>query len=368
MVSLPFDPYPYLRPLLFRLDAEKAHGLAIEALKRGLVPKVTVSTDAVLRSRLCGIDLDHPIGLAAGFDKQAEIIGHCFHMGFSFAELGGVTPLPQPGNPQPRLFRIEESGAVINRFGFNSVGADIFLRRLVAFHDTQTRTKRHIIGINLAKNKETVDAADDYVKGVQHFARHADFLTVNVSSPNTPGLRDMQERGALTDLLHKTMQARSATGKNPKLFLKIAPDITDAQAADIADVAMASGIDGMTIGNTTTSRPATITSSVGRETGGLSGKPLFELSTKVLGDMYRLTGGKIPLIGCGGISSAANAYAKIRAGASAVQLYTALVYEGPQLLARLTTELAALLKGGGFATVSEAVGADHRAADQKVRA
>ncbi|MDE2030514.1 MAG: dihydroorotate dehydrogenase (quinone), partial [Alphaproteobacteria bacterium] len=223
----------------------------------------------------------------------------------------------------------------------------------------RTSGKTHgVLGINLAKNKETEKAADDYVKGVETFAGQADFLTVNVSSPNTPGLRDAQERDTLAELLARVTAARAASGHRPLLFLKIAPDITDAQAADIAEVALASGIDGMIVGNTTVSRPSSIPADIAKEAGGLSGRPLFDLSTKILGQMYKLTEGKLPLIGCGGISNGADAYAKIRAGAGLLQIYSALVYHGPFVVSRIANELAALLRRDGFAHMSDAVGAD----------
>lgn len=355
--------YKMLRPALFRIDPETAHGLAIKALRFGLIPRVAVPDDAVLRTTLCGMAFAHPVGLAAGFDKHAEAMGPLFDLGFSFIELGGVTPLPQPGNPRPRLFRVPSAQAVINRFGFNSVGADVFAQRLETYHAAH-RQSHQAIGINLAKNKETADAADDYVKGVAAFAGKAAFLTVNVSSPNTPGLRDMQGRAALADLLDRVMKVRARVeqqgGGHTPVFLKIAPDIDDMQAQDIAEVALASGIDAMIVGNTTVSRPASIPADMAKETGGLSGKPLFTLSTEKLGLMYRLTGGKIPLIGCGGISSGADAYAKIRAGASLVQLYTAMIYEGPDVVRSIVAELAVLLKRDGFSTVADAVGADFK--------
>jgi len=352
--------YRLLRPLLFQLDPEKAHGLAIAALKWGLVPGVRIPDNPILRTKVCGINFAHPVGLAAGFDKHAEIIDPAFSLGFSFIELGGVTPLPQSGNAQPRMFRIASAKAVINRFGFNSIGADAFLRRMIDYHNRRTKFAPHIIGINLAKNKETEDAADDYVKGITHFASHAEFLTVNVSSPNTPGLRDMQAREPLANLLNRAMEARAHSSAHPLIFLKIAPDINEEQAKDIAEVALASGIDGMIVGNTTLLRPASIPEDVAKEAGGLSGKPLFTLSTSVLARMYQLTQGKIPLIGCGGVSSGADAYAKIRAGASLVQLYTALVYEGPGVVKSIVKELAFLLKRDGFANVADAVGADFK--------
>ncbi|MDR3448324.1 MAG: quinone-dependent dihydroorotate dehydrogenase [Alphaproteobacteria bacterium] len=356
---MPFSLYAIARPLLFRLDAEQAHAIAIGLLKTGLVPSNAFAAPANLAVRFCGADLPHPLGLAAGFDKHAEVPGPCFDMGFSFIELGGVTPAPQPGNAKPRLFRAPSAKAVINRFGFNSVGTKLFAKRLKAWRDLPQPARR-VTGVNLAKNKETADAADDYVKGVEAFAAMADFLVVNVSSPNTPGLRDMQERGALTELLQRVMQARAKSGFTPRLFVKIAPDISEAQAADIAEVALAASIDGLVVGNTTLSRPASVPAEIAREMGGLSGQPLFDLSTQVLGQMYRLTGGRLTLIGCGGIFSGADAYAKIRAGASLLQLYTALVYEGPGVVARIAHELSTLLQRDGFTHVADAVGADFR--------
>jgi dihydroorotate dehydrogenase len=360
MFSLPFDIYPLLRPFLFKIDPEKAHAFAIACMKKGLVPPVKVAVDPVLNANLGTFQLPHPIGLAAGFDKQAEVIGETFELGFSFTEIGGVTPLPQPGNPKPRMFRLPDSLALINRFGFNNVGATVVSRRLAAYRDTQTRSKAHCIGVNLGKNKDTVDAADDYVKGVATFANDADFLTINVSSPNTPGLRNMQSRENLTDLLKRVTQARADSGKNPLLFVKIAPDISEDEAKDIAEVVLEADIDGMIVGNTTTSRPAGIRSHHVNEQGGLSGKPLFDLSTRVLSDIYQLTEGRIPLIGCGGVFTGSDAYTKIRAGASLIQIYTAMIYDGPTIVARIAAELAELLRRDGFSSVSEAVGIDSR--------
>ncbi len=358
MLPLPFDIYPLLRPLFFSLDPEVAHKLAVRFLKHGLFPACKPSHDPVLACQLGGLKFAHPLGLAAGFDKHAEVVGQTLNLGFSFTEIGGVTPVPQPGNPSPRLFRLTETQAIINRFGFNSVGADIFRQRLAAYRDMKTDTG--IVGINLAKNKDTIDAADDYVRGIQNFAPFADFLTLNISSPNTPGLRGIQERGSLTELLQRAREALAQADKKPLLFLKIAPDITETQARDIAEVSLLCGIDAMIVGNTTTSRPASVPPAMAAQAGGLSGKPLFDISTKILGQMYQLTGGKIPLVGCGGIFTGADAYAKIRAGASLLQLYTALIYEGPFVIARITTELAALLKRDGYTSLADAVGADFK--------
>ena len=298
----------------------------------------------------------NPVGLAAGFDKQAEVIGDVLDFGFGFTELGSILPEPQTGNPQPRLFRIPEAEAVINRFGFNSHGLTRCKLRIAAYRAANQGNTRGLVGINVGKNKETADAASDYVKVITTLAPFADYLTANISSPNTPGLRDLQRREPLMELLKQCVAARDAGVKKPPLFVKIAPDLTDEQKEDIVDVVTSTGVDGIIIGNTTISRPPEIPAHVAAEAGGLSGKPLFALSTRVLADFYRLTKGKIPLIGCGGVSSGADAYAKIRAGASLVQLYTALIYQGPALIPRINRELAALLKRDGFSSVSAAVG------------
>ena len=356
---MPFDFYSLIRPLLFRIDPERAHHLAIAALKFGLLPKAKAVDDPVLRTVFCGLDFAHPIGLAAGFDKQGGAIQGVLDLGFGFVELGTVVPQPQIGNPQPRLFRVPQAQAVLNRFGFNSDGQEKVLRRVFGFYKTH-KTPHAPVGINIGKNKNSEELAEDYVSGIRTFAPYADYLTVNISSPNTPGLRDLQRRAPLAELLKQVIDARAASKRQPPLFVKIAPDQTDDQLQDIVEVCLETGIDGIIIGNTTLSRPESIPSYLAKEAGGLSGKPLFALSTKILGTAYQLTQGKIPLIGCGGVFTGADAYAKIRAGASLVQIYTALVYEGPYVATRIATELAALLKRDGFASVRDAVGADHR--------
>jgi dihydroorotate dehydrogenase len=361
MLHLPFDIYPLIRPFLFAMDPEAAHKLAFFSIKTGLFPVTKVREDAVLHTTVGGIDFAHPIGLAAGFDKQAEVIQQTFKLGFSFTEVGGVTPLPQPGNPKPRMFRIAESKAIINRFNFNSVGFDTCLRRVQAWHDSTTREKhREIIGINIAKGDNCKDDAEAYILGLKKFAPYVRFVTLNVSCPNEADSRKLEGRDQLKELLQRVKQAHDTLERKPLLLVKISPDQTEQQARDIAEIALASGIDGMIVGNTTATRPAEITSPVAKERGGLSGKPLFKMSTELLGTMYQLTGGKIPLIGCGGVFSGADAYAKIRAGASLIQIYTAMVFEGPFVIARIADELAALLKRDGFASVSDAVGADFR--------
>ena len=275
-----------------------------------------------------------------------------FRIGFGFVEVGTVTPRPQPGNPKPRLFRLDEDRAVINRMGFNSGGLD----RLVARLSTR-RARRGVLGVNLGKNRDSADAAADYAEGIRRTARLADFLVVNITSPNTPGLRDLQARANLSALLSRLIAARAETGAQPPLLVKIAPDLTADERADIAEVALASGIDGLVVANSTTARPAYLKSPQAREAGGLSGRPLFAPSTELLAEMFRLTGGRLPLIGVGGVASATDAYAKIRAGASLVELYTALAFEGPWLVGRITEGLLRLLRRDGFAHIGEAIGA-----------
>jgi len=348
-------PYSQFVLALARLlPPETSHRLTIKLL--GAFPTIRHSApeDPILASRVFGLDFANPIGLAAGFDKSAEVFAKLGRFGFGFVEVGSVTPLPQAGNPRPRLFRLAEDQAVINRMGFNNHG-------LVAVRERVARRRREhgpILGINLGKNKETLDAAADYAKGAAALAPNADYLVVNVSSPNTPGLRDLQGREALAELLARVMTARG--GERPPLLLKIAPDLSTAERRDIAEVALQARVDGLIVSNTTTARPLNLKSPAAKEAGGLSGRPLFGPSTAVLSDMYRLTEGRLPIVGVGGIASGADAYAKIRAGASLVQLYTALIYHGPDLVDRIKHDLAARLRADGFATVAAAVGADHR--------
>lgn len=344
-------------PLVRRMDPETAHRLAVAALARGLVRGDSRRDPEVLRTRLWGRDFANPLGLAAGFDKHAECPDALAALGFGFVEVGGVTPRPQPGNPRPRVFRLEEDGAVINRFGLNSDGVEAVAARLEARRRAGAPA---IVGVNLGRNKETDDPADDYAVLIRRLAPLADFLTLNVSSPNTPGLRALQGRAALTDLLKRARAALPATGA-PPLLLKIAPDLTPEDEADIAAVVTAEGVDGLIVSNTTIDRPESLRSAHRAETGGLSGRPLFAPSTALLGRMYAATGGRIPLIGVGGVASGRDAYAKIRAGASLVQLYTAFIYGGPPLVPAIKAELAECLRRDGFASVADAVGADHRA-------
>ena len=338
------------------LPPERAHRATIWLLRRGLVMPARGPDDAILATRVLGLDFPNPIGLAAGFDKDAEAADALFALGFGFVEIGTVTPEPQPGNARPRLFRLAEDRALINRLGFNSRGLAATVWRLAA-----RDRGRGILGANLGMNKESRAAAADYRRGVTALAAHADYLAINVSSPNTPGLRALQGRDSLDALIAAVQQARAEAGTaRPPILLKIAPDLAPEDCRDIVQVALSRGLDGLIVGNTTLSRPATLKSRHRGEAGGLSGPPLMALSTRVLAEMYRLSEGRIPIVGVGGVASGADAYAKIRAGASLVQLYTALVYAGPSLIARIKSELAGLLRGDGFRAVAEAVGADHR--------
>jgi dihydroorotate dehydrogenase len=293
------------------------------------------------------------MGIAAGFDKDARVPDALLRLGFGFVEIGTVTPLPQPGNPRPRVFRLGEDGALINRLGFNSGGLDAVVARL------ETRRDLGIIGVNLGRNRDSADAVADYAEGVRRTAVLADYLVVNVSSPNTPGLRALQARAVLENLLRQLLAARSQAGASTPLLVKIAPDLSPEERADIAAVALATGIDGIVVANTTVARPPGLRGRAAGEVGGLSGRPLFAPSTALLSEIFGLTEGRLPLIGVGGVASAADAYAKIRAGASLVQLYTALVFAGPALLGQIKTGLAELLRRDGFASAADAVGADH---------
>ncbi len=353
--------YDLAGPFIRLLDPEWAHGFAIKGLKMGIVPRPTIFNDPVLESTLWDLKFRTPIGLAAGFDKNADVPDEVLAQGFGCVEIGSITPRPQPGNPKPRMFRLTRDRAVINRMGFNSLGMQTVAARL------KDRAKRAhypgVVGVNLGKNKSTEDAAADYVLGINAFAEFADYLVVNVSSPNTPGLRALQDRDQLADLLRRGMEAlKAAKPENrPPLLLKIAPDLTDEDKQDIAAVALDLKIDGLITTNTTIERPDSLMDPQKKEVGGLSGVPLLKPSTEVLRQMYGLTEGKIPIIGVGGISNGQDAYDKIRAGASLVQFYSAMIYKGPSLGNSIAKELAQLLKQDGYGNVSEAVGADHRA-------
>ncbi|WP_428661517.1 quinone-dependent dihydroorotate dehydrogenase [Reyranella sp.] len=335
---------------LSRIDAETAHGLAIRALKGGLAPRDRKPDPPSLAVTVWGRTLPNPIGLAAGFDKNAEVPDAMLAMGFGLVEIGSITPKPQEGNPRPRLFRLGEDRGVINRMGFNGEGLNAALARLSA------RPRQGFVGVNVGANKDSTHRKADYVTCAAALAPHADYLVCNVSSPNTPGLRTLQGRLQLADLLKQVQDAIAV--KPIPLLVKIAPDATDADLDDIVAVCRDLRIDGIIVGNTTLERPASLQSARRAETGGLSGAPLMALSTDVLRKTARRVEKQFPLIGTGGIGSGADAYAKIRAGATLVQLYSMLVYEGPPLVRRIKDELAALLLRDRFTSVVDAIGAD----------
>lgn len=336
--------------LLHRCDPERAHGLSLAALRAGLVPLPGVVTSPRLATTLAGLALPNPVGLAAGYDKNAVALGPLMRSGFGFLEVGAATPRPQPGNPRPRLFRLTEDRAAINRFGFNNDGAATIAARLAL------RPKGPVpVGLNLGANKDSTDRAADFAAVLAACGPHVDFATVNVSSPNTEKLRDLQGRAALAALLAGVMEVRATLPRPIPVFLKIAPDLSPDDLADVAEVALAAGIAGIIATNTTLSREG-LKSPDRDQAGGLSGAPLFERSTRVLARLSHLTEGRLPLIGVGGIATPEQAYQKIRAGASAVQVYTAMVYEGLSLAARLARGLDALLARDGQATVASAVG------------
>jgi dihydroorotate dehydrogenase len=343
--------YSLLRPLVFKLDAEKAHRATISALKLRSGTGFTPEPDwmPTLETTVAGLRFPNPVGLAAGFDKDAEVYGPMLNLGFGFVEVGTLTPRPQDGNPKPRLFRLTEDRAVINRMGFNNEGQAAALERL------KGRIGNGIVGVNIGANKDSPDRIADYVEGVRAMSRVADYLTVNISSPNTPGLRQLQDEGVLRALLGAVREARLAEG--PPIFLKVAPDLGEGEPDQIVRVAIENGVDAIIVANTTVSRPQ-LRSSHSGEQGGLSGAPLKPLALKALRDFRAASGGKIPLIGVGGIENADDAWARIRAGASLVQLYSAMVYQGPGLARSIAKGVAKRLEQEDFANVAEAVGSE----------
>lgn len=345
--------------MLRMLPPEAAHRATIRALAWGMGPRDRVADDPVLATSVWGLDFRNPVGLSAGFDKGAEVPDAMLAAGFGFVEAGTVTPLPQPGNPKPRMFRLSADNAAINRLGFNGTGLAPYVKRVSA------RGKGiGPFGANIGKNKVTEDGAADYEIGIEAVAPYADYLVANISSPNTPGLRAMQGREILADMIDRVQKARARAvpdeSARPPFIVKIAPDLDEAERADIAAVILDAGVDGLTVANTTVQRPSEMTDRQTDEAGGLSGAPLFPIALEIIGDMYRRTEGKVPIIGCGGVASGADAYAMIRAGASLVQLYTALVFHGPGLIPRIKRELTDLLKRDGFAHVADAVGIDQK--------
>jgi dihydroorotate dehydrogenase len=364
MVSLAWTKTAMLEHLGIRalrvFDPETAHGLALKTLKIGLAGKFNAPDPACLATRVFDRDFSNPVGIAAGFDKHCEALPATLDLGPGFTEIGGVAPKPQAGNSKPRLFRLTADQAVINRFGFNSEGHEIVVSRLAR---NRKAGVSGIVGVNLAINKTTNDPAEDYAKGIKTFGAYADFLTINVSSPNTAGLRDLQGEAALSALLEHATEAHATLSgsKKPSLLVKVAPDLNDAEIAAISDLALSykdRGLSGLVVSNTTIARPQGLKSAKALEVGGLSGQPLFEPSTLVLASFARRLDGRLPIIGVGGVASGAQAYAKIRAGASLVQLYSALVFHGPSLIFRIKRELANLLKRDGISHVADAVGLD----------
>ena len=342
---------------LHRLDPETAHDMAIAALRSGVVPlRRRYVTSPRLETRFAGLRLPNPVGLAAGLDKNAVALGGLAKAGFGFLEVGAATPLPQPGNPKPRLFRLDEDRAAINRFGFNSDGMRKVAERLAKWRSSRSG-KDAVVGLNLGANRDSADPAADFARVLAECGPHLDFATVNVSSPNTAGLRGLQAAERLERVLGRVMEARSLLANPIPVFVKIAPDMGDADLGDVVQVVRETGISGIVATNTTVAREG-LTSRDRGESGGLSGKPLFDMSTRILARLWRLSEGSVPLIGVGGVASAQDAYEKIRAGAGAVQMYTAMVFDGLGLAARIAEGLDALLARDGHANVADAVGAD----------
>ena len=343
-------------PLLRRLDPEDAHRLAIKGLR--LLPAGKPrADDPKLATRAFGLNFPNPVGMAAGFDKNAEVPDALLRLGFGFVEIGSVTPKPQAGNPRPRLFRLEQDSGVINRMGFNNDGAEIVLRRLAA-----RAQFGGIIGVNVGANKDSADRTADYVRLIELFAPVASYFTINISSPNTPGLRNLQQAAALDDLLARAVDARERVRKNAgdsPLLLKIAPDLTLQELDDVVHIARSRRVDGMIVANTTLSRPSTLRDQArAKEQGGLSGRPLLRLSTRMVAETYVRAEGAFPLIGVGGIDSGGAALMKIRAGASLIQLYSSLIYKGLGLVDSIKADLLSTLRRTGRDSLSEIVGAD----------
>ncbi|GAB0092960.1 Dihydroorotate dehydrogenase (quinone), mitochondrial [Sergentomyia squamirostris] len=348
-----------LMPTMWKMPAEFSHKLAVFACKYGIMGQAEFVDSERLRTDFLDISLSNPVGIAAGFDKDGEAVKGLHELGFGFVEIGSITPLPQPGNPKPRCFRLVEDRAIINRFGFNSDGHERVLERIKKLREDWTF--HGVIGVNLGKNKTSPSAEEDYAAGIKLFGPVADYLVINISSPNTPGLRNLQNKDQLKSLLTSAVEAKKSLKKNVPLLLKIAPDLIVEELNEIAEIIQLEQcrVDGLIVNNTTVSRPPTLKSEHREEVGGLSGAPLFDLSTKIIFHMYKKTDGKIPIIGVGGISSGRDAFDKILAGASAVQLYTAFAFYGPPVVNKIKRELDELLQKNGFKSVAEARGMAH---------
>jgi len=353
--------YQCLKPFAFCLPAELAHKATLIALQKGIGYSKNHENDPRLSQNLWGLCFKNPVGLAAGFDKDAEVIKPMLEMGFGAVELGSVTPEPQSGNLKPRVFRSQKDQAIINRMGFPSKGIAYFKKQISIFRKNSAPSQG-LVGVNLGKNKATVCAADDYVRGIKQLTHYADYLVINVSSPNTPGLRDLQAADALREIIKRCQVARNTACAEKKdfvpLLVKIAPDLEIQQIKEMSEVFIAENIDGLVISNTMLARPKGVSAKFANERGGLSGQPLNLRSTQIIGAFYKETQGQIPIIGLGGVSSGKQAYEKIKSGASLVQLYTALVYQGPELVGKILKDLGDCLDQDGFKNITEAVGCD----------
>ncbi len=344
--------FSILKPFLFNLDPETAHDLAIKSLKFNYLPSkmFEVEDEQMLKIELLGKIFPNPIGLAAGFDKSAEVYNSLFKLGFGFIEVGTVTPLKQFGNPKPRIFRLEEDNAMINRLGFNNEGIEIIKNRI------QSEKKQGILGVNIGPNKETKDKKNDFCEGLKNFFNIADYITINISSPNTQGLRDFHEQKKLDDLLSSLNKIKEEKKTNVPLLLKVSPDIKDSYISEIVDVALNNDISAIILTNTTNENRDKLISKIKKENGGLSGEPLQEISTNLIKKFYKKLNGKIPIIGVGGVNSGKSAYEKIIAGASLLQLYTGFVYRGPTAAKDIKKELIQIFKTEGIKNIKDIIG------------
>jgi dihydroorotate dehydrogenase len=358
-----FNYYKLFKPLLFLLPPEASHNLAITALKSNILPNQENFEDDALRSEVFGLSFKNPVGLSAGFDKNAECLKSLSKQNFGFAEVGTSTPIAQKGNDKPRIFRLEQDQAIINRLGFNNDGLEIFSQRLRKWKYTKFDESKMIVGANIGKNKDSEDFASDYLQGIESVYGLCDYVTINISSPNTPGLRDLQKEEHLRDLVKaitsKKREIKTKYKGELPILVKISPDEDNASLERMADIFLSEKIDGVIISNTTISRD-TLSNNFAEKNaqGGLSGKPLFDLSTEKLEYFYKITKGQIPIIGVGGISSAEDAYTKIKKGASLIQIYTAIIYNGFELVNKINKELVQLIKKDGFDNISQAIGCD----------
>ena len=351
-------PYKYTKPFFHALDPETAHKAGLCAMKRGLHPQYDAVEDPRLKVTLWDRQFPNPVGLAAGFDKNAEVMGPMLKMGFGFVEVGTVTPKPQIGNPRPRIFRNPENEAVINRMGFPNGGLNVFKENIEKFLEQRPRPTG-LVGINIGMNKDQTDPAKDYCMLLRNLGGYGDYFTINISSPNTPGLRNLQERDNLIALFERVKEERAKRCDKtfpPPLLVKLAPDLTEQQQEEIAEASLEAGVDGLILTNTTLDRPDFLPEKFRNQMGGLSGKVLTQKSNEVTKNFYKLTKGKIPIVGVGGISNGKDAYERIKSGASLIQIYSALVYHGPELANEINEDLLELMNKDGFKSISEAVG------------